>query len=102
MTQLIMKTEQDEKDYGKRIAAFNGQVNLSMFRTLAYSLSVFREYITIDDVRQRADDLGLHYESGNWMGSVFKRGEWECAGYQAANHHGSHGRIIKRWARKRG
>ncbi len=71
---------------------------LSQFQEIALSLS---GEITIDDVRARAETLGLDYDAGNWLGSVFRHPAFEWTGrMRESTHKGAHNRLVKVWRHK--
>ena len=92
--------EQEAKQIGMNFAAEKHRVILDTFRRIAMHF-VVKDKVTIDDVREVAEELGYSYEPGNWLGSVFMRSEWEWTGeVRASTHSGSHGRMVKVWRRK--
>lgn len=99
MTQLTL--ELDKKTTGKLRAAGKHAEILEKFRKIA--LKVPYDEVTIDDVRDLAEMLGvvLTESCNNWLGSVFNDGNWVCVGFRPSSHVGSHGRIIRIWSRRR-
>lgn len=91
------RDEQRKKREGMEISASNNAESLTAFRAIARNI---HGEVTIDDVRDMADNMGIPYTPGNWLGSVFKDG-WEWTGKVVPSTHvGSHGRMVKVWVRK--
>lgn len=90
------------RDKGMAKAASNNPHLLEYARRLARNLAAKNGTVTADDVTEQMIAAGLsENEIGNWMGSVFKNGEFVPNGdYVKARRVKSHGRIIARWRLK--
>jgi hypothetical protein len=95
MTQLAL--ELDKKNSGMTLAAGNNAIILAKFRDIAERLGRTFVNVTIDNIREDAENAFIPYEPGNWMGSVFKGPNWKCVGFRISTHYGSHGRIVRVW-----
>ena len=102
----IAAHELAERDRGMGLAAAHGQPLLELARKWAAWHAEHNGVVSIEDVRRGLDDmLGARYwESGNWMGSVFKArdkfGErvWEPTGdWVQTKHKGGHARPVREW-----
>lgn len=59
-----------------------------------YMANFFAAYLTADDARQVALELG--YKVGNWLGSVWHEG-FRCIGYGKSNTLSRKGGLIRQW-----
>ena len=87
----------DLKARGKTLAADRNPEMLQTFRRLARELALEAGEVCIDDVRARAELLGIRYESGNWIGSVFSEPGWQFVRYRRATHASAHARPVGVW-----
>lgn len=53
--------------------------------------------ISADDVRRRMEARFPDTVFGNWMGSVFRRSEWEPVGFTFSRTKGSHSNRLLTW-----
>jgi hypothetical protein len=85
------------KARGKAVAADRNPEMLQTFRRLARELALEAGEVCIDDVRARAELLGIRYEPGNWIGSVFNEPGWQFVRYRRATHASAHARPVGVW-----
>ncbi len=101
MIQSNLEFEREKRDFAMALAAEANPTVLRIFRCIAVELyEQTGEPISVVDVRNRAQTCGVHYESGNWLGSLFKGGEWEPVGFTQVTHKGGHARNVRTWRLK--
>ena len=92
-----------KKQRGIAVASIHHGEPIRIAREVAKQYLMTNSTVSIDEVREglilRGFDLSGRY-SKQWMGSVFKNGEFELAGYKKSEHVGSHSRIIAVWKMK--
>lgn len=87
---------------GMNLAARKNFLILEIARDVAFLLAKGKGEISIEEVRENMEKLGIKYEPGNWMGSVFKGDEWEPVGWRQSIHKGGHRRMVRTWKLKGG
>jgi len=109
LADALLAHELAERDRGMAQAAAHGEPLLTLARQIAMNYAKGRFWadgtVTIEDVRTGLDKmLGRYWDSGNWMGSVFKErdkwGErvWEPTGrWVQTTHRGGHARAVREW-----
>jgi hypothetical protein len=93
----------EARDKGIQRAADNNPHLLEYARGIARMIAEWNGTVTADDVTQEMIDRGGISEDslGNWMGALFKGGEFVPTGdYVPARRVKSHGRILKVWRLK--
>lgn len=85
------------KAEGKALAADRNPEMLETFRRIARELGRDGDEVDIDDVRERAEQEGIQYTSGNWMGSVFNEPCWQFIRFRRATHASAHARPVGVW-----
>ena len=93
--------EWQKKNRGQAVANVNHGLCLRIAREVAKDYARANGVVTIENVRDglimRGFDLSQRI---NWMGSVFKNGEYELIEYTKSTHVGSHARVIAVWRLK--
>lgn len=92
--------ESEARDLGMQRSATRNKEWLIYFRALAKYIAVNRadRMCSIEDIRKYCDDNKIKFESGNWIGSVFKTNEWTPTDQRVqAIHRGGHCREVRVW-----
>jgi len=100
MTQLDLTFEQDKKNRGMKLSAAKNQEYLDRARDLAREIGERTGTCSIEDVRMLAVSRGVFLPPANYLGSVFRDGNWLPAGWVTSYHKGSHGRPVRLWRLK--
>lgn len=93
--------EWQKKNRGQAVASVNHGLCLRIAREVAKEYASMNGTVSIENVRDglitRGFDLSRRI---NWLGSVFKGGEFELVEYTKSRHVGSHARVIAVWRLK--
>lgn len=91
-------TERHKRDLGMAMAAANNSELLELARQIALKWLRTHPTVSVEDVRL---EIESHYSfrAGNWMGSIFKHGDFRPVGWTETTHEGGHGRMVRVWAR---
>ena len=98
-SEMVIQTELVFKEFGKSVSAQKNYFILDIAQRIALDLGG-NGPISIDEVRGEMKRRKIDFESGNWLGSVFKGDKWRPYGFKVATHEGAHGRIVRTWVRK--
>ena len=99
-TQLDLVSAMYARDTGIEQVSDNNQVFLETMRGYARRIYRNRGYVTSDDLRVIADDIGLQPHHPNAWGAIFAGNDWQCIGRMKSAYKPNHAREIKKWAFK--
>ena len=91
------RDRESQKATGKTLAADRNPEMLETFRRIARELGQDGDEVDIDNVRERAEQEGIQYTPGNWMGSVFNEPCWQFIRFRRATHASAHARPVGVW-----
>jgi hypothetical protein len=95
------KPEWLKKAQGQAVANINHGLCLRIAREVGKQYASMHGLVTIENVRDGLITRGFDLSARiNWMGSVFKGGEFEIVRYDKSTHVGSHARVIAVWRLK--
>lgn len=89
MKQLELKAQ------GMSLSAESNRQWLEMARQIALRIGMRKGTCSIEDVRYEWPFM--EFPTGNWVGSVFKDGNWKFDDYIPSTHEKGHGRPIANW-----
>ena len=101
--QPVWMMEEKAKERGKRLAEGAGGRDVQIARDIAkevWHLGLGTVPVSADDVRRM---MTLRFPDtiySNWLGSLFRRSEWEPVGWVQSTHKGGHRRAIRTWRLK--
>lgn len=81
------------KEFGMALAAVHGAEFLVRARALAREIVARKFEVSINDIREADPTL----PSGNWMGSIFKTGNYYPIGWEESRHPKGHARPVRVW-----
>lgn len=75
--------------------------DLRLARQIARELGADGSEVWADRVREVMAERWPDITPGNWLGALFRGGEWEPAGLIRSKTVGSHANLLRTWRRKR-
>jgi len=95
--ELTEATGRELRDEGlERVSSHNADW-LERVRLEARRVSAWKGHVSADDVRERADKLGLVPTHRNAWGAVFKDEGWKPVGWKLSKRPAAHGRAVRVW-----
>ena len=97
MIQLSLEDGQARKVEGQAVVADHNTEFVALMRAEARRISNERGWVTSDDLRVYASQLGLEPTHPNAWGSVWRGKGWRSIGHRKSAVPQSHARMIRIW-----
>lgn len=91
---------QTAKQLGLDLVESHGQTFVQTMRGFARMHCRNHGSVTSDDVREKAEQLGLEPHHQNAWGAIFRGSDWVELNFEPSTRPGNHGRTIRRWTLK--
>ena len=101
-TQLAIDFSREVRaaERGKARAGAAHHTDLRLAREIARELGADGSEVWADRVREVMAERWPDIEPGNWLGALFRGGEWRVVGFVRSKTAGSHGNRLLRYVRK--